>query len=440
MPLRQTCDRCRELKVRCRKDQSALISGQSGSTPCIRCVRAGSNCVFNRKNIHHVSVDTSTKGFHYGTAQQPSGRPGIARSGGRSLRQGASASSQTQSSVENRGRTLGTSRLPEVESDYRWSHEAFFASLDSNLESDELLSAGIEPNEYAQLSDSVPGSEFENVLDESGSRVHQGTSDDTENSIQELMEVNLRIYRAFRSASIRGVGSSPTSEELIEMTRSLLGISERITNLLKLQCRGNHGATPESFLQDSLGFPLSGYENSANASSTVELPDTSMVFMILACSERLLDLFSLVCFPLQVQVSSLPIRERHEERMAEILPDNAEATGLSNAQIVMTVELINHLVDRLDRGQRQVVDCLRTKSPPRAPSITTPISSDVATEPTNVTAGIGVVGGSSWECSADFYAGQEIAKGMLEAMQGKRHRLHTCIRSIKSVVREKDDI
>lgn len=43
MPLRQTCDRCRDLKVRCKREPLAT------SDYCVRCLKAGALCVYNRK-------------------------------------------------------------------------------------------------------------------------------------------------------------------------------------------------------------------------------------------------------------------------------------------------------------------------------------------------------------------------------------------------------
>lgn len=49
LPLRQSCDRCRELKVRCKPSPTINIFGGNGLPMCVRCTRARANCAYSRK-------------------------------------------------------------------------------------------------------------------------------------------------------------------------------------------------------------------------------------------------------------------------------------------------------------------------------------------------------------------------------------------------------
>lgn len=58
LPLRQTCNRCRDLKVRCQSRYSVIAPNDEDSLascqPCLRCSRTGANCTFSCKYLHEI--------------------------------------------------------------------------------------------------------------------------------------------------------------------------------------------------------------------------------------------------------------------------------------------------------------------------------------------------------------------------------------------------
>lgn len=63
MSHRQSCDRCRQQKVRCRRDEAAQrgksntsSTGQTSLLPCERCTKAAVDCVYSRMCLPNFFV------------------------------------------------------------------------------------------------------------------------------------------------------------------------------------------------------------------------------------------------------------------------------------------------------------------------------------------------------------------------------------------------
>ncbi|KAH9908268.1 hypothetical protein F4778DRAFT_342269 [Xylariomycetidae sp. FL2044] len=299
--LRNTCDRCRELKVRCAKAENSPTTTRTPQSfsfpPCIRCIRAGTACLFSPK--------------------QPSGRP-VAR-----------PESRRDMTVE---KSNSDAQLPAVD---------LFA--DNFLMNDELLSEMIDtgPATYGSMLDSMQSPEY----DMAGPGA-QRFLDPTEKMVRDISDLNLRIYLATRPASTQQVTdaasdagcTTPSSNELIDLTKGVIDVGDRVTKPRPATERGPmlpYGtASPGDML---ISLPTRPWSSGA-------LVDTSAILMVLACHDRLLELFCLVCSSLQVQ----------ETRRLETPADTESCSMLASAQTVMTVELVNHLLERLERSQKQL--------------------------------------------------------------------------------------
>lgn len=82
--LRQTCDRCRKLKVRCQRDNANLELSQNitASATCVRCSRANVACAYSRKTIsRYFMYRVCDSGADLMKAPQRCGRPPVATYG-----------------------------------------------------------------------------------------------------------------------------------------------------------------------------------------------------------------------------------------------------------------------------------------------------------------------------------------------------------------------
>ncbi|KAI1808966.1 hypothetical protein F4811DRAFT_7810 [Daldinia bambusicola] len=421
MPLRQTCDRCRELKVRCRRDQITTVSGQYTSAACSRCVRAGSNCVYN--------------------PQQPSGRPRLARSRGKVSRQRAASQAASQPFTKQSSEKMNEDELQCDLLGFEWPHTQHISGNTPEL--DELLSVTIEPGHHTPPTDPTPSSTYASVQNFSGSLNFTSQTDEIETGIQELTNLNLRIHRAMRSSSAPQQspipGCSLSSEDLIDMTKSLFSVMDR--------ARDSVGPQSSSDISES-SFPDS--RTSSSTTRTSIAADTSTVLMALACYERLLDLFGHICSSCELELSPTPRNDHYVPEgwigpglQRPVVPPYGTKDNLStNAQIVMTIELIKHLLDRLGRALRQLVDGFYTDSlAPMPLTVPTLMSTDLAPTTTHsISNGDEERVDSHTTFQAGNHPAYDITRVMLDAMQEKQKCLTTGIGNIKRIIGEKHGI
>ncbi|KAI1392621.1 uncharacterized protein F4822DRAFT_134231 [Hypoxylon trugodes] len=374
LPLRQTCDRCRELKVRCKRSSPSNILEDDSLTCCIRCTRAGANCTYS--------------------PQQRSGRPPLPRNGRpfsspsarRKHRQSIqtnvtpplTASSDAHSEVfPQSNEPLGLeqsliSLQPLITPEHS---EAPAVGVNNGIELDDAFSSAFDTGDQDAFFDlTLGGDDSSNFNYDGGKRFStsapdllvqppdESVSDPTETSIRELADLDLRIYRAGRDLCNRSTSSSarsPPPEELIDFTRTLLRILNRVVASTKDQ-----GQLPLDFSPSDLGDQSRRSSTSSSfyldGPSTVrDTTDTSTALTVLACYQRLLDLFQGVCHVIHPHLGPRPpepginIDEKDGRRGSAQAP---------NAQVVMLVELMTHLLDRLDRGQYQLATALRRNS------------------------------------------------------------------------------
>lgn len=286
--------------------------------------------------------------------------------------------------------------------------------------------------------------------------------DDTAQNIRELSDLNLRIYGMAVTATM-----PVPCEEMTNVTRCLLKILARVTAAPKQQLHGSGIPSPPLLSQnmehrlrrhsiEALVYPNDGPGNTST-------PDTATILMILACYQRLFDLFKQTCLFLHTQIARPTVPEAftfsHTQGAAQqqaserstALWDDEYGKDYSTAQVIMTTELTSHLLSRLDRGIQRLVTTLGTdyttaSTPPLSPSHhpMTPRSS-------SGTFGDHYLGGISPRAaearnnailthSGPCLQGLQGAKSVIETMARRQQSLHAHIRMIKQSVRASDRV
>ncbi|RYP41491.1 hypothetical protein DL767_000996 [Monosporascus sp. MG133] len=214
--------------------------------------------------------------------------------------------------------------------------------------------------------------------------------DPTETEFRDLAELNIRIYRLLRTLNSRREDKlsshAPSQEEMIDLTRSLLEILDRVVARTKGPSRTNQDSPTLDDLSLDLEDRLRGrlidpssYMGEMYSPAGCAL-DTGTGLMLLSCHQRLLDLFKYVCLSLHPQMShssadrawrSVGSSTRDYEdgqwenaRSSYTVPSDNREKRSSNAKVVMTVELILHLLSKMERGQRNLLDAWNAESMP----------------------------------------------------------------------------
>lgn len=164
--------------------------------------------------------------------------------------------------------------------------------------------------------------------------------DDSDNShdqdaVQELSlqltAISQRATRAKRRLHRAGCPpptvSSPEVNEAFEDTNNLLRIANNITNACAHLCD--------------------------EASSNSITPDYGLVFSALASHQHLLALFKAICHLIQRYLESMTSANQHRQQQQQRLHDG-DIGPSSVAQFVMVLQLLTHLINRMDRNLAQV--------------------------------------------------------------------------------------
>ena len=136
---------------------------------------------------------------------------------------------------------------------------------------------------------------------------------DIERDIQELSDLNLRIYRTARTIDAESADtplsmSSPSVGQIFDAGCTLTQILTRLARFAA---------------QDTLD---------GSSSATVCCADTGVVLMVLACHERLIDSFEAMCVAMNSHVQSMTL------------------SPSSIMQVMMIAKVISHLLNRVDRA------------------------------------------------------------------------------------------
>ncbi|KAI1490018.1 hypothetical protein F5X96DRAFT_638300 [Biscogniauxia mediterranea] len=290
--------------------------------------------------------------------------------------------------------------------------------------------------------------------------------DGVEREMEECTRLNLAIYRMIRRISYLRVNASPpplpATDEIIEMTTSFLKILSSVTTREKRADSANVASPASDFLCLDLEGPLrshsidpSLYLNDGVCGEDSSAPDMGTLFSLIACHQRLLDLFKHVCLSLHLRISQCwtdPSQESTApdaettlalgEREPATKFGDLFASDSTNAQAVMVLELIMHLLHRLDRGQRQLAALISSEGQPAHPrcSISSTTSGESRIHGQNVldaatdTRGYGSSGVfSGGSCSVT-------TRAAIEIMAQKQIGLRVHVETIKQLIRNADDL
>ncbi|KAK0618506.1 hypothetical protein B0T17DRAFT_601412 [Bombardia bombarda] len=391
LPLRETCNRCRELKVRCRANCSTttIIGGLAlkfGVKPVQEHIQTAPSWRACDVHASELSARTDRSGRPRTTFRAPAAVYG------------------------NNTRCKTFARPPQSQA-FPPSFDWESAPSPTDLLS-ENLSSSLDSGEFATFRDgrrpSGPGPVVETMAISPGQdqtspsvwdmglaytittsppstqeqQLHAESDDDMVKDVKELMSLNVRIHQLQAQ-----IGNTPPMlalcDDIASITQSFLGYLEHMVESSKnLSYNSRHPSarvdmalpTPPCSLE-MLQIPthhqadegldadlrrqlIEGkiYAND-NFLSVCNNIDASTFFLILSCHQRLVDLFKHVC---------LLIHTRLQEQ-----EDDSELQ-LSTAQVVMSTELISHLLGRLDRGLQRLTP---TSPPTLSPTTTTTSSS-----------------------------------------------------------------
>ncbi|KAI6081402.1 hypothetical protein F4821DRAFT_27351 [Hypoxylon rubiginosum] len=306
-PLRQSCDRCRELKVRCKPSPtiSILQTGANGLPLCVRCARAGADCTYS--------------------PQQRTGRPHLPR---QRPRQPSTPARQNQTSLGIT--TLGRSEpvidfSPDVPNEtllqtlFSLEANGFGQSASEEVTHLNELSPGGSPDMFPELmrNDNQPQLQqysggFSAVLPDPPISALESAPDPLEKDTLDLAALNIRIYKMTRAMSdqdgIIASAKKPPTDEMIDIIRCVLQVLDRIVARTADGRDAQLRLSPDS-LQSELEHNLNMHaiDPPKYLSSTTTLGsalDTGIVFMVLACHQRILDMFKNICLSLHRHICS----------------------------------------------------------------------------------------------------------------------------------------
>ncbi|KAL4881204.1 hypothetical protein BJY04DRAFT_189333 [Aspergillus karnatakaensis] len=327
MSHRQSCDRCRQQKVRCIRDEAqSQAHAQRGSSypdrapliPCERCLKAGADCVYSLKQ-------RSTR-----HAAQPSFQRSNHHSHGHTwFDQGLNGTNFSKPNTN-------TTPFPGLDDVNSW---------DASLQS--LMTPATFFNPLSAASDLAPLT-TQSSLTHSTARSRPDSSDgliddyddeddndtdndrDTSTSLSsQLTLLSQRTKQAKRRLTRPGqtplTVASPEVTEALESTNALIRIMSHIT-------------APTTHRDITLDI-------STNS------PDHGLAFLALACHQHLVALFRAICDAIR-----RCLQYREEERRDRQRSNSSSSSGGSEigpssvAQFIMVLQLLIHLINRMDRG------------------------------------------------------------------------------------------
>ncbi|KAI0506250.1 hypothetical protein F5B22DRAFT_624842 [Xylaria bambusicola] len=315
MSHRQSCDRCRQQKVRCRRDESQRWSNNASSAEqgppsrCERCTKAAVECVYSLKqrsksrisHHHHQASITSQAGRH--TDLRP-------RSNSSWVEQGIRGPSYPGGPLMSPDMSVGDAlgQFPFDESDIFHSWDADlqgFAS--SSLNS--LLAPSASDAALVMPISTAPSSHGEEDDSE-----YEDEEDVSDSPFSQLIALSDRVTRSMRCLARPGraplTASSPEINGALEDTNILIRIIS--------------GLTASRACEDSQNYGL--------------------VFSALACHQHLMALFRVICDVIHrsVQAKREQQKQQHGSR--------TDMGPSSVAQFVMVLQLLTHLINRMDRS------------------------------------------------------------------------------------------
>jgi predicted RNA-binding Zn ribbon-like protein len=146
--------------------------------------------------------------------------------------------------------------------------------------------------------------------------------------IRELTDLSLRAYR------VAIAGRNPSTDDLLEMTQSLMNVLARVEKAVRRQ---ENGVTAPISREQDLTADLQFGSQAL----------VSLVFQVVSVCEQMYNAFVHVCSLIHCEL---------DRRGQSSCSGKENDDRIPNAQAVMTAELINYLFEKLSRGQRQLLD------------------------------------------------------------------------------------
>ncbi|QGI68024.1 uncharacterized protein FFB20_15815 [Fusarium fujikuroi] len=329
MSHRQSCDRCRQQKVRCLRDESQGGAGnkaRASFSRCERCTKASVDCVYslksrsNRPNAHqpiHNQVDAD-----------PQTLVGPSWFGQGLFCQAASGSlGPDYDDLAGQFADLDGAEFNGWDGNLDVIPSLSMSSLNTLAAPAAMVSQDISPtkdhhdNNHMQEPEADDDDESDNSHDQDAIQ---------ELSLQ-LTAISQRATRAKRRLHRAGCPpptvSSPEVNEAFEDTNNLLRIANNITNACAHLCD--------------------------EASSNSITLDYGLVFSALASHQHLLALFKAICHLIQRYLESMTSANQHRQQQQQRLHDG-DIGPSSVAQFVMVLQLLTYLINRMDRNLAQV--------------------------------------------------------------------------------------
>ncbi|KAF2136531.1 uncharacterized protein K452DRAFT_292305 [Aplosporella prunicola CBS 121167] len=328
-PRRQSCDRCHLLKVRCIRQPGP------DSSPCVRCDKAGACCVYSlQQRVGRPPSADSRK------------RPRVSTTASTTTASTTTTSTTTSSTLSTRSSTPPPPPAPVTAAAAQPSPAAL-SSVNIDVFAEDWF------GDLASLPNLSP-------FDPPGLTTHPAETlnlgiDSVESYISELSDLNLRLYQSARTISPSTIEplsvSSPAVNDIFDATRSLIHLLGRMS-----AAGSTVGNAPTDYFNQLPRLDLfsAGVSVQAPAPSP---PDTGVVLMVLACHQRLLGAFENMCNSLNQQlcaVHPLPFMNLNQTQVnAGHFTSTSEASTSMTCpptQAVLIIELISHLLSRLDRA------------------------------------------------------------------------------------------
>ncbi|KAI5462040.1 hypothetical protein BGZ63DRAFT_382838 [Mariannaea sp. PMI_226] len=317
MSHRHSCDRCRQQKVRCLRDESQRASSGSNSLArCERCAKASVDCVYSlRQRSSRSSVQTSAQASApRDNNSEPNGPVGTSW-----FAQGLGGVFCPTGLGSGPDFTDLTGQFPGISDP---GPVANFGGWDANLRQPSPFSTSNSSTTPSAV-DTIGGSQDVRAISTAPS-----TADD-ENPVDtlsyQLTALSQRATQAMRRLASRGGASptvtSPEVNEAFEDANTLIQIINRITT---------------------------APSDSENNDIALAKMDHGLVFLALASHQHLLALFRAICDAVHQCLESMASGNRQKQQQRRSLNDNNVGPS-SVAQFVMVLQLLLHLINRMDR-------------------------------------------------------------------------------------------
>ncbi|KNG48004.1 hypothetical protein DDE82_002269 [Stemphylium lycopersici] len=391
MSHRHSCERCRQQKVRCLRDSQVSQEPSPGQSipQCSRCAKAGTACIY--------SLRVKTR------------RPGSTVDGG----QPAISQSSTPS-IKNP--SIPFSSMDEYESLYQvdfdgfnWGQPPLFSSMQSSMTKQVEMDLSMTNHTTAQTSGthsdgqwcidtpsmlySSPNPEFYRETIAAADSFQELMSQATVVSAQAASATRLLLHPESTPPTV----SSAHVNEAFEGTKTLVRIIYEIMSI----------ASPND----------SGYELEAvRCDGGCRSADIgALVLTTLACHQHLLAFFKAICDSIERFVESAGDAKRFSQVGSSLHGDGLPST----AQFTMVLQLLVHLINRLDR-------CLF----PTRPS--SPVSSSSASACGGSGMDILVSRHDSDDVMPDTAGIPSLAHALVRAMPGEHVRLRQAILQLQA--------